>query len=198
MEHYLSRAILPMGAALQMKLADGYAWHRQIWLAFPGRPAAARDFLFRVDSRGGCFQVLLLSAVPPVSGQAMAWQTKPVRDDFLAGDRYRFQLKANPTFRRKSDERRLPILDEAKLRDWMARKAEQAGFKVALESLRLSAPQEDTFVDGKGFKGKHVFVDFEGLMSVADRAALAKAFYAGIGSAKGFGYGMLMLQPVHQ
>ena len=193
---YLSQACIPYAVALDAKLTDGYVWHTAIWKAFPGRPDDARDFLFRTDKRTDGFRVLLLSEHKPTTTTVFAWQTKEVGQPFFEHNHYRFQLKANPTMRRSSDGRRLAIYDETKLRAWLMRKAESAGFVIATESLEVGSPMDETFVrDGQ--RGKHVAVDFAGVLHITDRTRFTSCFNTGIGSAKGFGYGLLMLQPIH-
>ena len=193
---YLSQALIPYASALDAKLTDGYAWHAAIWQAFPGRPDDARDFLFRTDRRADGFRVLLLSEHQPAPTAAFVWQTKEVSPSFLAHAAYRFQLKANPTMRRSADGKRRAIFDETKLRAWLTRKAESAGFAVDADSLEVGAPMDETFVrDGQ--RGKHVAVDFAGVLHVTDRTRFIQCFNTGIGSAKGFGYGLLTLQPIH-
>ena len=193
---YLSQALIPYASALDAKLTDGYAWHAAIWQAFPGRPDDARDFLFRTDRRPDGFRVLLLSEHQPAPTAAFVWQTKEISPTFLAYAGYRFQLKVNPTMRRSADGKRLAIYDETKLRIWLARKAETAGFTIDPESLEVGAPTEEMF-NKDGRRGKHVAVDFAGVLNVTDRVRLTQCFNTGIGSAKGFGYGLLMLQPIH-
>ncbi len=192
---YLSQAVVPIPLALRAGLTDGYKWHRAIWDAFPGRPEARREFLFRADRRERDFRVLLLSPESPCAAGVFAWQTKEIGDAFLAHAAYRFGLKANPTMRRKSDGRRLAIFDEARLRDWLSRKAAASGFAVEPDRLSVGAPITEIFVKDKQ-SGKHVAVDFEGVLQVKDRDVFIRAFQTGIGSAKGFGYGLLMLQPI--
>lgn len=193
---YLSQVVVPIAAALKAGLADGYAWHQAIWKAFPDRPDDARDFLFRVDRKDGGFRVLLLSEEKPRPETCFAWQTKEVSSSFLAHSAYHFQVRANPTMRRSADKRRLAIYDESRLREWLTRKAEASGFTVDPETLTVGAPLDETFSkDGKF--GKHVAVDFEGVLQVTDRDRFIQTFNTGIGSAKGFGYGLLMLQPLH-
>ncbi|RMF67773.1 MAG: type I-E CRISPR-associated protein Cas6/Cse3/CasE [Calditrichaeota bacterium] len=46
-------------------------------------------------------------------------------------------------------------------------------------------------------RGTHVAVDFRGHLRVTDREAFRNAFTKGIGPAKAFGFGLLMLQPVN-
>jgi CRISPR system Cascade subunit CasE len=190
----LSQAMIPVPVALRAGLTDGYAWHQAIWHAFPGKPDARRDFLFRADRRADACRVLLLSAEAPASGDVFAWRTRDVGDAFLGHAVYRFQLKANPTMRRSADKRRLAIFDEGRLREWLERKAQMSGFAVAPETLSVGAPLAEVFVKN-GRQGKHVSVDFEGVLRVIDRDAFTETFNNGIGSAKGFGYGLLMLQP---
>lgn len=193
---HLSQAIVPFAAAADARLTDGYAWHQSIWQAFPGRADGARDFLFRVDRRKEGFRVLLLSACAPVATDVLAWQTKAVGPSFLAHDIYRFQLRVNPTFRRKKDGRRLAIYDEARLRVWLARKADASGFAIEDDTLDVSAPVDET-CKKDGHKVKHVAVDFAGVLRVTERPRFTTSFNTGIGSAKGFGFGLLMLQPLH-
>ena len=193
---YLSQALVPHAVALRAKLTDGYAWHRAIWGAFPGRPDDSRDFLFRTDLRDAGFRVLLLSDHKPAPTETFVWQTKEVGDGFLAHAAYRFQLKVNPTMRRSEDRRRLAIYNEAELRAWLERKAETGGFSVDADTLEVGAPVDETF-DKDGRRGKHAAVDFTGVMRVTDRDLFIQTFNTGIGSAKGFGYGLLMLKPIH-
>ena len=194
--NHLSQAIVPFALAADAKLTDGYAWHQAIWQAFPGRADDARDFLFRVDRRKEGFRVLLLSAYAPEATDVLAWQTKAVGPSFLTHDFYRFQLKANPTMRRSADKRRLAIYDETRLRDWIKRKASTGGFALVDDLLDIGAPVDESFVkDGR--RGKHVAVDFAGVLRVTDRSRFTTSFNTGIGSAKGFGFGLLMLQPLN-
>jgi CRISPR system Cascade subunit CasE len=193
---YLSQARISYAVALDAKLTDGYAWHCAIWKAFPERPDDARDFLFRMDRREDGFRALLLSEHAPVPTAVFAWQTKEVSPSFLGHDTYRFQLKANPTLRRSADKRRLAIYDEVKLRAWLTRKAESAGLAVDADALEVGVPVNEMF-DKNGHRVKHVAVDFAGVLRVTDRNRFTHSFRSGIGSAKGFGYGLLMLQPIH-
>lgn len=192
---FLSQATVPIFSTLRAGLVDGYAWHQALWKSFPGRPEASRDFMFRTDRRGDAMRVLLLSEMRPQSANMLAWDTKDIGHAFLHQDVYRFQLKANPTFRRSSDRRRLAIFDEENLRNWLNRKAQASGFSIDADTLSVGAPISETCAK-LGKRGRHVAVDFEGLLRVNDRDAFIAAFHTGIGSAKGFGYGLLMLQPV--
>lgn len=179
----------------ERKFADGYAWHRAIWEAFPGGPDAARDFLFRVDDLHRSFRVYVLSATEPTAPPWGQWRTKPISPSFLDHAAYRFQLRANPTMRRKGDARRLGLFGEDLLRAWMERKSGAAGFRLVADSLAVGAPLAVRF-HRQGHMGKHLAVDFQGILAVTQREAFKNAFRTGIGSAKGFGFGLLMLAPM--
>lgn len=192
---FLTRITLSKSQAVQVGASDVYAWHRKLWEGFPGRDGLSRDFLFRIDDAGQDFRIFLVSEKAPVQPAWGYWGTKEVASSFLEHAAYRFQLRANPTMRRSSDRRRLGIYQENRLHDWMRRKAQQHGFKVLEGSLTVGAPT-DVFFRKNGRRGKHVAVDFQGGMSVTDRDVFSAAFTNGIGSAKAFGFGLLMLQPV--
>lgn len=192
---YLTRLRIGLSQAAECELRDGYAWHAALWHAFPGRDGQSQPFLFRIDRRGDLVECLMLSDPEPKPQHWGAWEVKTVVPDFLEHSRYRFQIRANPTMRRSSDGRRLGIYGEDRLRAWLHRKADAAGFAVGNGSLVVGAPIDETFVKN-GRRGKHVSVDFQGLLEVKDREAFRTAFANGIGSAKAFGYGLLMLQPI--
>lgn len=195
MKTFLSQTDVLWARALKQGLGDPYKLHQWIWKALPDDPDARRDFLFRSDVKGGILRILLLSARVPASGGDATWKTTEVSPTFLGHGAYRFQLRANPTFRRASDHRRLAIFDETKIREWFERKFADAGCEVG--DLELSAPRKLQFRKGGGMHpGTLCAVDASGTLVVKDEEAFRAAFDAGIGPAKGFGFGLLLLQPV--
>lgn len=195
MKRFLSQTEVRWTWALKQGLGDPYKLHQWIWDSLPDDPDAKRDFLFRSDVAHGILRVLLLSERVPGESAEASWRTTEVSSTFLGHGAYRFQLRANPTFRRASDHRRLAIFDEAALRDWFARKFEAAGCEVG--DLELSAPRKLQFRKGGGARpGTLCAVDASGALVVKDEEAFRAAFDAGIGPAKGFGFGLLLLQPV--
>ena len=199
---YLSQIQVGKAEAARLRLRDTYAWHQQLWLVFPGRDEQRRSFLFRVDDKHEVFRVLLLSLGAPAPQAWGVWEVRRIADAFLAHDRYRFQVRANPTVKRvvwdesagfRKNGRRTGIYDANALRAWIERKGQQSGFEV-LECSAGPAMQSYFVKDAR--RGKHISVDFQGVLRVNDFATFEKAFHAGIGPAKAFGFGLLMLQPV--
>jgi len=214
MKTFLSQTTVPWALALRQGLNDPYKLHQWIWEALPDDPKAERDFLFRADVKNQRLRILLLSERVPESGDRCEWRTTEVSETFLGHGAYRFQLRANPTFRRASDHRRLALFDETKIREWFVRKLADAGCEIPavddreceiageirhepVLDLKTTAPRKLQFQKGGSARtGTLYSVDASGTIIVRDGAAFRKAFDAGIGPAKGFGFGLLMLQPV--
>lgn len=199
---YLSKVRVENGQAARLQLRDPYAWHQRLWRAFPGKDREVRSFLFRVDDRREAFRVLLLSPEPPLVPDWGSWQVKKVADGFLSHDHYLFQVRTNPTIKRvvrntagerKKNGRRTGIYDPGGLHAWIRRKALQAGIEII---DCFAGPPIHTYFVKEGRRGKHIAVDFHGALRVSEREAFRRAFETGIGPAKAFGFGLLMLQPV--
>lgn len=200
---FLTQAFLDYETAARQKLSDLYDWHQLVWQAFPGRDGQLRDFLSRLDrrERDRQFRLLIVSAQLPVRPADWpdapdAWQTRAITPAFLAHRQYRFQLRANPTKRNNASRKRLPLRTPQEQTDWLKRKAQQSGFAVADETLRIIPEGREWFrIENRNQAGIHHAVEFEGILTVTDPVAFQSAFAKGIGSAKGFGFGLLALAP---
>lgn len=191
---FLSQIILDKITAARYRLSDAYAWHSAIWKCFPDRPDKNRDFLFRCDEQPTGFCVLILSPSRPISPDWGRIKTREVNQKFLEHPVYHFQIKANPTMRRQSDGRRLGIYQVDKLKAWLDKKARDSGFEV-ISSIDIVGPIDAVFFRN-GKIGKHTWADFKGVLEVRDVNRFKTTFATGIGSAKSFGYGMLMLKAI--
>jgi CRISPR system Cascade subunit CasE len=205
---FLTRITFDCALMTRLHVRDTYDWHQRAWECFPGRPRDKRDFLTRVEDKGDRVRLLILSPTPPSRPSwcpAEAWEgTKEIGDAYLSHRRYRFQLCANPTKKVKAfnpdgseraNGRREPLRSRDELVAWMRRKGEAGGFAVAPETLRTLRLGKESF-DAKGRRGLHNAVEFRGILTVTDPARFRETFARGIGSAKGFGFGMLALAPV--
>jgi CRISPR system Cascade subunit CasE len=118
--------------------------------------------------------------------------TKPFNPAFTAGQRLCFRLRANPTVKR--DGKRRALLGEGEQRAWLDRKGVEAGFRV----VRAEVTPEGASWGRKPAGGgtlvlTHHAVRFDGVLEVTDPARFRLAVQSGIGSAKGFGFGLLSL-----
>lgn len=134
-----------------------------------------------------------------------------------AGQVRSFRLRANPTKKQKADGRkngiRIGLVSEEEQLAWLQRKAEAGGFRlhsvvVIPDESGIPRPTRrpknlkdqdssgglavataaKTIVDQKM---THVAVRFEGILQIIDPVAFQQTLRCGIGSAKGFGFGLL-------
>lgn len=195
MKIFLSQAEVPWAWALKQGLGNPYKLHQWIWNVLPNDPNANRDFLFRSDVKNSFLKILLLSERIPLPSEEVQWKTTEMSGTFLGYGAYRFQLRANPTFRRAFDHKRLAIFDEVKIREWFTRKFTDAGCDV--QGLETTAPRKLQFLKGSGLRQGTVYsVDASGILVVRNESQFRAAFETGIGPAKGFGFGLLLLQPI--
>jgi CRISPR-associated protein Cas6/Cse3/CasE subtype I-E len=213
---WLTRAVITPRTLFARGIKDAYTWHQLVWQAFPGRDGQRRDFLTRLDDKPCGTQLLIVSPSEPTRpdwlGGADTWETKPIPPAFFQARRYRFQLRANPTHKPVKDKdgnyiadakkrKRRAITGQAELAAWLRRKGEAGGFRL-VESASLVTwsevqPFEKRFPQGIQHRGVHALVDFSGVIEITDPALfLAAVFAKGIGSAKAFGFGLLVIAPL--
>ncbi len=212
---WLTRAIITPRTLFNRGIRDAYTWHQLVWQAFPGRDGKTRDFLTRLDDKPGGAQLLVVSPVEPRRPDwlcaADAWESKPIPPAYFQPRRYRFQLRANPTHKPVKDKdgqyiaeakkrKRRAITGDAELATWLRRKGEAGGFRLCneseLEIWRDAQRFEKRRVDGTHHPGVHSTVDFSGVIEITDPALfLSATFSKGLGSAKAFGFGLLVLAP---
>ena len=211
---YLSRLILnPRSRQVQAELARPYELHRTLMRGFPdGVKREGANLLHRLEihPRTGALTLLAQSTLKPdwtylQNGKNYLLdppQSKPINLHLPAGRTLRFRLVANPTVKKKRDDKkhsnRVPLVREEKQTEWLKeKKGQQHGFHVL--SLRISQMQKHTFWKSKQ-KDKRpplslYTVQFDGLLEITDAEKFAQALQTGIGPAKAFGCGLLSLAP---
>lgn len=144
---------------------------------------------------------------------------------FLSHRHYAFDVRANPVKslvqrdasgqpllkangKRKSGKR-VALVNPDELRAWLIRKGEvrcqdkdtgkdvPGGFRVVEERPLEISPMVESHFRKKGESAYHGGVQFRGTLEVTDREHFIKTYQAGIGSAKGFGFGLLLLAPIN-
>jgi CRISPR system Cascade subunit CasE len=206
---YLTQVKLDFATAARLGLRESYSWHQAVWLAFPGRRDSPRDFLTRLDRRQDGFQLLIVSPVQPVRPKWCpvdegSWKTKAIPDSYFTRTRYAFQLSVNPTKKvvklnsdgsKAKNGRRVPLRSREELISWIFRKGAQGGFALNEGTLRTYSRGREYF-QKQGISGLHSAVEFEGVLAVTDPALFHQTFTRGIGSAKAFGFGLLVIAPI--
>lgn len=206
---FLTRVELPWEAA-----RNPYDIHRQLWRLFPGEapePRSSGDeerqgFLFRVeDSQIGRPTRLLVQSrrTPTDADGVLLIGMREFHPQPAVGQRLAFLLTANPVKTivdaqreakpsKRSEKCRVPLIKEEGQRLWLARKLAGAGMVEALSVL----PHAPTYFRKGSRGGKLVTVTFEGVLNVTDAERLTGLLEAGIGPAKAFGCGLLLVRRV--
>lgn len=206
--HLTQIHVLYEDAVRLLRIRDTYDWHQRVWQAFCGRDGQSRDFLIRVDRKEEAYRVLILSRSVPAKPDwcpTACFGTKPIPDDFFTHRRYRFSLLANPTRKVRSNAsgertkngRRLAITHREDLIAWLQRKAADSGFEFEESALRTIPRGREHFHKDTRAHGTLAAVEFQGELTVKHPDRFRTAVAAGIGSAKAFGFGLLVLAPLN-
>lgn len=216
---YLSRLILnPRSRRVQREIAEPYQMHRSLMHAFPDHLAeGAERILFRLDADPHSNRLTLLVqswALPDWSSlaepEALGYllptsdpnpSVRPFDLHLAGGQVLAFRLRANPTVKRwlqdekgEKQPKRFGLYREEEQIAWLRRKGEQGGF--SLVSARTG--DQDTVKGTLKKENKQhslalLSVQFDGLLQVIDPDRLRETVRQGIGSGKGFGFGLLSL-----
>jgi CRISPR system Cascade subunit CasE len=150
---------------------------------------------------------------------------KEVAPSFLTHRYYAFDLRANPVktlvqrgpngqalFRpngKRKNGKRVPLVKPQELRTWLVHKGEvrcrdkqtglnvSGGFRIVEERPLEISPMVESHFRKKGTAGYHGGVQFRGILEVTDRDRFLETYQSGIGGAKSFGFGLLLLAPVN-
>ncbi|HQB07744.1 MAG TPA: type I-E CRISPR-associated protein Cas6/Cse3/CasE [Rectinema sp.] len=212
---WLTKIEIDASLAYKNKFIDSYTWHQALWQCFPGRSSQKRSFLTRVDETSHGFIAWILSLDKPIRPfwcPEEGWAIKEISPGFLNHRWYAFNLKANPTKAimqkpavvapaidgqiRLTRGKRVPLTKREDLKAWLERKAAQGGFKI-VETIPLDiGPMAESYFSRGEQKAYHGSIQFRGVLEVTNKEVFEKTYYSGIGSAKAFGYGLLLLAPV--
>ncbi len=201
---------------------DPYEQHQALWKLFTvarEERTNRAEFLFRAEMKDGLPVFYMLSKRQPQDGAGL-WhvESKIYKPDIQVGDRLAFKLRVNPTVARpdakgESSKRHDVVMDAKKRMGWkdipedqrptLAHVAYEAGgcwLRDREQRLGCSI-DSDLHVDGYRSWRQHgrknielSMLDFEGNLVVNDRDRLMEALTLGIGRAKGFGCGLLLVR----
>lgn len=202
---FLSKIELnPRCKQVQAELRDPYQMHRTLSKAFGDDNGDYKDArcLFRVDesNEGRSICLLMQSKVQP---NWESWTTAPeyqitepkvkeFKPVLKAGQRLVFKLRANPTVKR--DGKRLGIYTEPERLAWLERKGETNGFRVLEANIASDGKQKSRTTNGSSTAFSAAI--FNGILEITDVEKFMEALSNGIGSAKGFGFGLLSVARV--
>ena len=204
---YLSKLILnPNSRRVRTEIGRPYELHRTLMQAFPPAEEGPGRVLFRLDvSKESNSLILLVQSDKEPDwrplGEARNFLLEPVQSKsfspvFRSGQTCRFRLRANPTVKRQG--KRFGIVKEEEQLAWLQRKGAAGGFEPVSAVVSPERRMQDKMTDQA--KTPHdltlVAVRFDGFLAVKDPEVFHKTLAQGIGSGKGFGFGLLSVAPV--
>ncbi len=186
--------------------------HRMIWSLFHVDGAGRRDFLWREVSRN---RFLILSARPPRHSRDFLLEARPYSLALQRGDRIDFRLRVNATCTSPEGRGRTDIVRREMLRfptsghvhdqrlaaarvaapDWMVSQGVRSGFAVGEPAQDIMVKQYHVMRALRKSGQPAVFgvLDLEGTLQVTDPVQLCGAVAAGLGRARAFGCGLMLL-----
>ena len=209
---YISRITINKENVLRGDLSSGYLIHQAVWRLFADHADRRRDFLYRIDAAGKLPLVYTVSErKPDRSNQTWCIESKPYMPQVKTGMRLGFMVRVNPTVTK--DAKRHDVVMEAryKLRaaglknvpsrqeliadacgKWLDKRSEKNGFKVI--HFRADGYQQVNFPKGTtGMNVSYSVVDLSGILEVTGLKAFLDMLFAGLGPAKGFGCGLMLV-----
>jgi len=185
-----------------LKIRDAYALHKVVYGLFEDvrseaeKQASTASGVVYAD-KGGDFntrQILMVSdRKPHQTPQFGEVQTKPIHADFLAHERYAFEVTLNPGKRDKQTGKVVPIRGREAIEQWFkARAPESWGFTVNPENLQIGQLSVQVF-EKAGTTVTHGSAALMGELTVLDRARFIQSFTQGIGRGRAFGFGLLQI-----
>ncbi len=196
-----------------------YSAHQLVWDLFSDGPGRRRDFLYRQETTGTRPRFYAVSHRPPINHKGLwAMSSKNYDPKITRGERLAFTLRVNPVRTKKDDkgrQHRHDVVMDAKrqlgssrkdhlIQDviqetggkWLLERCGALGFDVATASLRINGYRQHKF-----YKGKHVTpvsfstLDINGILTVTNpEEFVEKCLFGGIGPAKGFGCGLMLVR----
>lgn len=182
----------------RLNIRDEYSIHQLVYSMFSGpeEEEMVRDFLYlKKKSYGKALTILILSRRNPMAPDYCSIRCRKIPANYLMGDEYGFEIKANPVRRSGEHSKLYPIVDQKELIKWFMEKANKAGMIVDPYRIDIQDRGIEKVVKKEG---EFIFnkVTFIGQCRVKDREAFIKTFENGFGRTRAFGFGLMILKPV--
>ena len=211
----LSRAAGSQGALAKILLdcAASDRGHSLVWSLFAATGDEKRNFLYRRIDAGS---YLTVSEHPPEDAHHL-WriEEKDYAPELYPAQNLRFVLRANPAmsartpwargkkvdavmhakFKLAADERKAFTGSDAAL-DWLMARGPVIG--ASFDRERCSATGYGQVIIRKDGASKPITfseIDYEGVLTVADPTKLTAALFTGVGKARSYGCGLMLVRP---
>jgi len=204
----------------QWSLSNRYREHQLVWRFF-AEQQERRTFLYHREQSSERATYYLLSESLP-EDRAGVWQieSRPYEPQLQAGQRLAFRLRVNPVVTRRDEKGRhcrhdvvmnakhelkqqkvpkqewpsLAQLSQQAGEAWLQRRSEKLGFACEAGQVLVEGYQQHRLEKKRGIAFSTL--DLSGVLTVTRVDDFLQALYQGLGSAKGFGCGLLLVKPL--
>lgn len=200
---------------------NSYHEHQALWQLFPNDSDASRDFLYRTEQRHLQRVIYMLSAREPEAVEGWLVESKPYQPAISDGEELAFSLRVNPVVTRKDDtgkRHRHDVVMNAKREiaykttpcekqpalslliqkvgvEWLAKRSEKAGFEFNKQVVTIeSYDQHQSYKQSNKGAIRYSTMDMMGVLKVVDAEKFKVALHNGIGPAKAFGCGLMLIR----
>ena len=200
---------------------NSYVSHQILWNLFPNDGYMKRDFLFYKIEKAELPQYLMVSKYAPLAIGGVFVDSKPYTPCLEDGQKLAFSITANPVVSKKTEGRVRSVKHDV----WMdaKKKAQNRGvdktsiFQACEDASKrwlieqggsrgFIVNNNDFIIDGyiqnriyKKKNGKVIrfsSIHYEGVLKVTDTEKFLSTLYKGLGRAKAFGCGLMLVKRV--
>jgi CRISPR system Cascade subunit CasE len=201
-----------------------YTLHQAICQLFSEHPNQKRDFLYRLDMTNRRPLIYSVSARLPQQHTGI-WniESKPYTPQIRVNEKLAFVLRVNPVVSKRDEDNRqhrhdvvmdlksnlkkeikppvtMPSINEIAHQaggEWLSRRSEVNGFSIDKDRIRSDSYHQEKFVKKRGGKViQYSTLDITGELSVTDPDLLLEKLNQGIGPAKSFGCGLMLVKRI--
>lgn len=201
-----------------------YAIHQILWRLFPEDPDTDRDFLFRKEVENGWPFFYMVSKRQPQSIDGLIQvESKPYQPKLTAGQKLAFSLRTNPVITKKTADGNKRLrhdvvmnakhdlavsstgatditvgeLQHAAGIKWLNDRSASFGFSFDPNVVRVFGYQQHRIKSRKQKANiRFSVLDYEGILFVTDSERFYKTLINGIGRAKAFGCGLMLVRRI--
>lgn len=218
----LSRAAGTQGSLAKVLLSgtQGDRSHGLVWSLFSKSDDAKRDFLFREIEPGS---YMIISSREPIDPHGL-WivKSQPFAPALHVGDRLSFVLRANPAMAvpqpgqkrglrvdaimhakskvSKAERSMFSVSDAERIGlEWLFKRGPAIGVDFVAEACSATGYRQVSIPRTGRERGKPIEfseIDYEGVLTVTDPDKLCAALANGIGKAKAYGCGLMLIRRV--
>lgn len=191
-----------------LKITDTYSLHRVVYSLYQDvrdekdkQSSEASGILYA--DQGGDYRgrkILMLANREPmakVDGQYGDVLSKPIPDNFLEHQQYRFKVIVNPTRRDSASRKLVVVRGREAVAHWFTERASSSwGFEVSSPHLQVDKIEVLQFKDKNQRQVTIGQAHVQGLLRITDKDQFINSFTLGVGRGRAYGCGLLQIVPV--